>query len=413
MGFGILFAGLINMTSAVEPLTESEEFIVMIQKFSENPLLAIVIGLVVTVIVQSSSATVGMIQAISVTGTMTFSLVYPLIMGINLGTCVTTAMLCSIGSSKDAKRTAIVHILFNTIGTIIFTAIIWIFKDPIVNLLISVFPGEDPMSLQMRVSLFHVIFNVTTTLCLLPFVKQLVKYSCMVIKDKKEISETLSLKYVDDRLITTPPVALMQVKKEINYMMSLVEENIKLSFAAMDTGSVKYGDEIAKNEVIIDFTNSELTKYLIKLSANVEASDEKQIGSYFHVLNDLERIGDHAENFHEIGVEMLNKNITFTDQARTGINNMRDTVISMFGISKDAFENSHKDELSGLTELEQNVDNMKRELIADHFNRLAEGNCSVEVSPYYSSVVVGLERVADHLVNVGYSIVNPTGSQKN
>jgi len=205
----------------------------------------------------------------------------------------------------------------------------------------------------------------------------------------------------------------MQVKKEINYMMSLVEENIKLSFVAMDTGSVKHGDEIAKNEVIIDFTNSELTKYLIKLSANVEASDEKQIGSYFHVLNDLERIGDHAENFHEIGVEMLNKSITFTDQARTDINNMRDTVISMFGISKDAFENSHKDELSGLTELEQNVDNMKRELIADHFNRLAEGNCSVEVSPYYSSVVVGLERVADHLVNVGYSIVNPTGSQNN
>ena len=412
-GLGLIFVGLEVMSSEQafgNPLVENM-FTGIFQKI-DFPLLLILVGAVFTALIQSSSAATGVVITMVGAGVLPLHMALFIVLGANIGTCI-TALLASIGANANSKRVALIHFTFNTIGTIIFTAIIWIFKDPIVNLLISVFPGEDPMSLQMRVSLFHVIFNVTTTLCLLPFVKQLVKYSCMVIKDKKEISETLSLKYVDDRLITTPPVALMQVKKEIDYMMSLVEENIKLSFAAMDTGSVKHGDEIAKNEVIIDFTNSELTKYLIKLSANVEASDEKQIGAYFHVLNDLERIGDHAENFHEIGVEMLNKNITFTDQARTGINNMRDTVISMFGISKDAFENSHKDELSGLTELEQNVDNMKRELIADHFNRLAEGNCSVEVSPYYSSVVVGLERVADHLVNVGYSIVNPTGSQKN
>lgn len=412
-GLGLIFVGLEVMSSDQAFGNELVEtmFTGIFQKI-DFPLLLILVGIIFTGLIQSSSAATGVVITMVGTGVLPLHMALFIILGANIGTCV-TALLASVGANANSKRVAFIHFTFNTIGTIIFTAIIWIFKDPIVNLLISVFPGEDPMSLQMRVSLFHVIFNVTTTLCLLPFVKQLVKYSCMVIKDKKETTETLSLKYVDERLLTTPPVALMQVKKEIDYMMSLVEENIKLSFAAMDTGSVKHGDKIAKNEVIIDFTNSELTKYLIKLSANVEASDEKQIGSYFHVLNDLERIGDHAENFHEIGVEMLNKNITFTDQARTGINNMRDTVVKMFGVSKDAFENSHKDELSGLTELEQNVDNMKRELIADHFNRLAEGNCSVEVSPYYSSVVVGLERVADHLVNVGYSIVNPTGSQKN
>lgn len=412
-GLGLIFVGLEVMSSDQAFGNELVEtmFTGIFQKI-DFPLLLILVGIIFTGLIQSSSAATGVVITMVGTGVLPLHMALFIILGANIGTCV-TALLASVGANANSKRVAFIHFTFNTIGTIIFTAIIWIFKDPIVNLLISVFPGEDPMSLQMRVSLFHVIFNVTTTLCLLPFVKQLVKYSCMVIKDKKETTETLSLKYVDERLLTTPPVALMQVKKEIDYMMSLVEENIKLSFAAMDTGSVKHGDKIAKNEVIIDFTNSELTKYLIKLSANVEASDEKQIGSYFHVLNDLERIGDHAENFHEIGVEMLNKSITFTDQARTDINNMRDTVISMFGISKDAFENSHKDELSSLTELEQNVDNMKRELIADHFNRLAEGNCSVEVSPYYSSVVVGLERVADHLVNVGYSIVNPTGSQKN
>ncbi|MBO5726360.1 MAG: Na/Pi cotransporter family protein, partial [Clostridia bacterium] len=321
-------------------------------------------------------------------------------------------LLASMGANANSKRVALIHFTFNLIGTAIFAAIIWIFKDPIINLLTSAFPGSDKMSLQMRVSLFHVIFNVTTTLCLLPFVKQLVKYSCRVIKDKKEESESLSFKFVDDRLLSTPPVALMQVKKEIDYMASLVQENIKLSFVAMDSGSAEYGEKIAQNEAIIDFTNSELTKYLIRLSANVEASEERKIGAYFHALHDLERIGDHAENFHEIGIEMLNRNITFSDKALGGINDMRDTVIKMFDVSKDTFENLNRDQLISLTELEQKVDDMKIELIADHFNRLAEGNCSVEVSPYYSSVVVGLERVADHLVNVGYSIVNPTGSQK-
>ena len=412
-GLGLIFVGLEVMSSEQafgNPLVE-EMFTNIFQKI-DFPLLLILVGAVFTALIQSSSAATGVVITMVGTGVLPLHMALFIVLGANIGTCV-TALLASIGANANSKRVAFIHFTFNTIGTIIFAAIIWIFKDPIVNLLMSVFPGEDPMSLQMRVSLFHVIFNVTTTCILLPFVKQLVKYSCMIIKDNKETAETLTLKYVDDRLITTPPVALMQVKKEIDYMISLVEENIKLSFVAMDTGSTKHGEEIAKNESIIDFTNSELTKYLIKLSANVETSDEKQIGAYFHVLNDLERIGDHAENFHEIGVEMLNRNITFTDQARTGINNMRDTVVKMFGVSKDAFENLHKDELSGLTELEQNVDNMKRDLIADHFNRLAEGNCSVEVSPYYSSVVVGLERVADHLVNVGYSIVNPTGSQKN
>ena len=268
------------------------------------------------------------------------------------------------------------------------------------------------MSLQMRVSLFHVIFNVTTTLCLLPFVKQLVKYACRVIKDKKDSTEVITLKFVDDRLLSTPPVALMQVKKEIDYMASLVKENIKLSFASLDNGSTENGEKIAQNEMIIDFTNNELTKYLIKLSASVDASEEKIIGSYFHVLNDLERIGDHAENFHEIGVEMLDKNISFSNKAIKEIRDMRESVSEMFDISKDAFENLNRDRLDNLTKLEQNIDDMKKQHIAEHFNRLAEGSCNAEVSPYYSSIISGLERVADHLVNVGYSIMNPTGSQK-
>ena len=272
--------------------------------------------------------------------------------------------------------------------------------------------GDNRLTRIDCIDVFHVIFNLTTTLILLPFVKQLVNYSCLVIKDKTEDEEKLTLKYVDDRLLSTPPVALMQVKKEMDYMLGLVEENINLSFEAMKNGTLTDGDRIKDNERIIDFTNGELTKFLIKLSTGASQHDEKIIGSYFHVLNDLERIGDHAENFYEIGEEMHGKEISFSDTARADIKKMSEHVLSMLDIAKDAFENLNRKRLPKLTELENEVDDMKQDLTASHYSRLAEGNCSIEVSPYYSSAVLGLERVADHLVNVGYSIVNPVGSQK-
>lgn len=411
-GLGLIFVGLNIMSSEQafgNPLVET-----MFQNiFSviDSPLLLILVGVIFTALIQSSSAATGVVITMVGTGVLPLELALFIVLGANIGTCV-TALLASVGANANSKRVALIHFTFNVIGTVLFTAIIWIFQEPAVNLLVSLFPGDDPMSLQMRVSVFHVVFNVTTTLLLLPFVKQLVNYSCKVIRDKKDTQEELCLHYVDDRLLTTPSIALMQVKKEIDYMITLVEENITLAFVAMDTGSKEHTARISKNEEIIDFTNSALTKYLIKLSADVEESDERVIGSYFHVLNDLERIGDHAENFHEIGIEMIGRQISFSEKACSGITSMRNTVMQMFAISKDAFENLHREKLPELTQLEDSVDGMKKALIAGHFTRLAEGNCSVDVSPYYSSVVVGLERVADHLVNVGYSIVSPTGSQK-
>ena len=181
---------------------------------------------------------------------------------------------------------------------------------------------------------------------------------------------------------------------------------------SIETGSAEHSEAVKKNEKIINFTNKALTQFLIKLSVDVEESDEAIIGSYFHVLNDIERIGDHAENFHEIGIEMMSKKISFSETARAGIAEMKDSVMQMFELSKDAFDHLNIEELSDLNTIEEKVDSMKKELISSHFTRLAEGNCSAEVSPYYSSLIAGLERVGDHLVNVGYSIVNPTGSQK-
>ena len=411
-GLGLIFVGLEVMSSeqAFGNTLVEEMFTNIFQKI-DFPLLLILVGAIFTALIQSSSAASGVVITMVGANVLPLDMALFIILGANIGTCV-TALLASVGANANSKRVALIHFTFNTIGTVFFTAIIWFFKEPIVNLLVSLFPGSDPMSLQMRVSAFHVIFNVTTTCLLLPFVKHLVKYSCAVIKDKKEQTESMSLKYVDDRLLTTPPVALMQVKKEIEYMLGLVEENIRLSFVAVDSGSTERGEEIRNNEEIIDFTNRALTQFLIKLSANVEESDEKVIGAYFHVLNDLERIGDNAENFHEIGVEMRQKEIAFSDKAQMGITKMREQILQMFTISKDVFENLNKQELSKLTALEEDVDGMKKDLIASHFVRLAEGICSAKVSPYYSSLVSGLERVADHLVNVGFSIINPTGSQK-
>lgn len=410
-GLGLIFVGLNVMSSEQafgNPMIET--MFQSIFSVIDFPLLLILVGVIFTALIQSSSAATGVVITMVGTGILTLDLALFIVLGANIGTCI-TALLASVGANPNAKRVALIHFTFNVVGTALFTAVVLLFRDPMINALVSMFPGNDPMSLQMRVSAFHVIFNVSTTLVLLPFVSQLVKLSCHVIRDKKEEQDVRSLKFVDDRLLMTPPVALMQVKKEMDYMFALVEENIDLSFDAMRTGNLAHGEKVAENEAIINFTNGALSNFLIKLSALVEQSDEKVIGSYFHVLNDLERIGDHAENFYEIVAEMAGKKLGFSERARGDLGQMCDKVVRMIDISRDAFDSLSRQHLAELTALENDTDEMKRALTASHFARLAEGNCSMDVSPYYSSSVTGLERVADHLVNIGFSIVNPIGSQ--
>jgi len=257
-----------------------------------------------------------------------------------------------------------------------------------------------------------VIFNVTLVALTLPFVKQLVAFSNRVVKDRKTVQETRSLKYVDTRLLTTPAVALAQSKKEIEYMLELVDANMKLATEALLTGSGD-GETIRKNEAAIDFINSNLTEFLIRLSARMDGKDEQVIGAYFHVLNDLERVGDHAENFLEIGEEMHKKGIKFSEKAQADIREMAQKAMDMLTVSTAAFVSLNTDLLPSLAALEDQMDAMKKELSSQHFSRLAEGLCSLDVSPYYVSTVAGLERVGDHIVNVGFSIQSPVGNQEN
>ena len=411
-GLGLIFVGLEIMSSDQAFGSELvEQMFQGIFAAIDFPLLLVLVGVIFTALIQSSSAATGVVITMVGTGVMELHQALFIVLGANLGTCV-TALLASVGTNTNAKRVTLIYLTFTTIGMSLFTALVWIFKAPFVNLLTSFFPGSDPMSLQMRVSSFHVLFNVSTTILMLPFVKPLVNFSERIIKDKVAVADTRTLKYVDDRLLTTPPIALMQVKKEMDYMFSLVEENIGLSFEAMETEDLSKGEQIVENEAIIDFTNGALTRFLIKLSSTVEQSDEQVIGSYFHVLNDLERIGDHAENFFDIATEMSAKKISFSAIGQADMKTMRDQVMQMLAISKVAFDTLNRDGLEELAKLEDQIDDMKKEFTAAHFARLAEGQCSMAVSPYYASAIAGMERVADHLVNVGYSIVSPVGSQK-
>ena len=405
-GFGLIFVGLELMGSSLQDSAEINQFFIDLFAKIDFPLLLILCGMVFTAVMQSSSAATGIFITMVGTGALQLGDALFLVLGSNIGTCITAVIAC-LGASVNAKRTAFIHLSFNVLGSVVFAAIIWIFKNFAVSALETLLPGNP----QMQLAWFHVIFNVTTTLLLLPFVKQLVQLSELAIQHKPITDGGRQLKYVDDLLLKTPSVALMQVKREMGYMTSLARNNLEKSFESIYGDSEKYAAEIVEAEKTINFTNNTLTKFLIKLSALIDATSEKTVGAYFHVLNDVERIGDHAENFHEIGTEMKAKGLNFSDTALSELKGMSDKVLRMFEISSEAFDDMDSTRLGELTTLENEVDELKRELSSRHYARLTEGSCKIEHSPYFSSMIVGLERVADHLVNIGYSILNPTGSQ--
>ena len=405
-GLGVIFVGLDIMSGALDASNNPEITSLFQNLFTaiDFPLLLILFGALFTALVQSSSAATGIIIVMAGGGIIPVETALFIVLGTNIGTCV-TALLACLGTGTNAKRTAFIHFTFNLIGTIIFTAILW----PTGPWFASILSGFK--TVEMQIAIFHVIFNVTTTLLLIPFVKLLEKLSMFVIKDHKKDEEELHLKFIDDRLLSTPAVALMQVKNEIEYMASLAHDNMNKAFDLLVTQDAKLHNEIYKRENLINFTNHQVTKFLIKLSPLVNEADEKIIGSYFHVVNDIERIGDHAKNFVDIGVEMKEQSLLYSDAAYEELKLMYSKLSQMFEIAMDAFDHKSSSHLNELTKLEEEVDGFKSHLSAQHFARLSMGDCKIELSAYFHSTVSGLERVGDHLVNIGYSILNPTGSQ--
>lgn len=401
-GLGLLFIGLSLMSDAFN-VEEAHNMFTSLFATINFPLLLLFLGMIFTALMQSSSAMTGLIIVMAGQGVMNLEDALFVVLGVNIGTCV-TALIATIGTSVNARRTGLIHLLFNVVGTIIFTIFIWIFKNQVVSLLSHI------NNIQYEIALFHLFFNLVTTCLLLPFIKQLVKIAEIFIKDKEENKENV-LKFIDERLLKTPPVAVMQVKKEIENMASLAKQNLSLCFEGVCVYDPKNEKIITKNENQIDSMNSEITKFLIKLSPLVDGESIKTVGSYYHVVNDIERIGDLAENLFDYATEMEEKGLVFSDVAMVEIKTMYSVIMEMYDIATKTFDTDEVVDLKRLSTLEQKTDELKKQFSMAHFERLSQTGCSMELGGYFISIISNLERVGDHLVNIGYSIQNPTGNQ--
>lgn len=397
LGFGILFTGLLSMTSAVEPLSESQTFVNLLEYFSGMPLLGIVTGLVLTVIVQSSSAMVGILQAMSSTGVMTFELVYPIIMGINLGTCVTTAMVCSIGSSKDAKRTGIVHIVFNTIGTILFMIVMSVIRS------MGGFPDLwESVVNSGGIADFQTIFNLVTAIVLLPFTGWLVKIACFIVKDDEEEEEIYpEIAALDDKLMIAPALALNGVMKGAVSVASVAKKNLEYSLKQFTSYEEKRTQRITAAEERIDTFTDNADNYLIELSNNLETENEnRELNMLMQSIHDIERIGDYATNFDEMAQKMNAEGIAFSEGAVAELDILSDAVKEILRLTVDALENDNEYVAHRVEPLEEIIDDMVLLLRNRHTDRLCRGVCSISAGLVFMDTLTYLERTADQCSSI-------------
>lgn len=405
-GLGLMFVGLDAMSGAFDGESAITALVEKAFEVIDFPLLLILIGMAFTALIQSSTATTGLVIIMVGAGAMRVDSGLFVILGTNIGTCV-TAIIASIGTNTNSRRTAFFHLLFNVVGTVVFTVIIWIFRDQVVWIL-SHLGGP-----QWQIAWFHFAFNLITTAMLLPFINQFVKVTEFVVRDKPTKKEDdFRFRYIDDRLLSTPPIAVAQVQKEIMYASELAKENLELSVGALVKGDYINRQKLEKNESHINRIYHGVVAYLIKLaSTSLSEHDEKLVGAYHHVISDLERIGDHAENFAEQAEEMQKENVTFSDAANAELLQMYNKIMNMYDLSLHAFEHRDYVVLSRISAIENEVDEMKDDLGVSHIERLNRGDCAVERGTYFFALISAMERIADHLINVAYSIKNPTGSQ--
>ena len=402
VGFGVLFIGLMSMTDAVEPLAESEAFVNILSRFSDMPFLGIITGLVLTVIVQSSSAMVGILQALSSTGVMTFNLVYPIIMGINLGTCVTTAMVCSIGSSKDAKRTGIVHIVFNTLGTVIFIIVMPILQN------VGTFPGMwESIVNSGDIANFQTLFNLITAVLLVPFTSLLVKLACLVIKeDPIKEDKYPELAGLDSKLMISPALALQEVSSSLVVMARAAHDNYELALEQFKSYSEERTNDINYWEERIDNFTDMADHYLVELSRHVETDrDNRELSMLMQCLPNVERIGDYATNFDELAEKMSTTNVTFSETARQELDILSDAVHEIIHLTIDALE-KEDDEAARLIEpLEEVIDDMVIMLKDRHTTRLCQGICNINSGLIFMEMLTNFERAADQCSNIAMLVI--------
>lgn len=399
-GFGMLFLGMTLMKDAMEPLASSPVFSEWLMN-ANNPFVAILIGTVITAVIQSSAASIGILQALASQGLIPLHFAAYVIYGQNIGTCI-TALISSIGTKKNSKRTAVMHVLFNVFGTVIFIILTKLlpFTDWIESL------TDNTM---MQLSLVHIIFNVVSTLIMFPFAdKVLVKLACLIVPDKKDSSEDdFKLKFVDNLMINTPPFAVAQVSKEVHRMAGLARQNFSIAAEDLLNKSCDHFDEVQHTEEVINFLNHNITPILVKInSLDLSYSDAKYIGRVFHVINDIERIGDHAQNLEEAAKSRVDEGIEISAEGEKELREMYETTLKLIDGSIEAFtaqilDNENAEQLS---EYEASVDDMQTEFEQSHIERLNAHKCNTRAGMLFINTITDFERVADHATNIAWSV---------
>ena len=399
MGLGILFVGMDAMTAAMEPLRDWQGFRDMME-LAKNPLVGVLVGAGVTALLQSSSASVGILQALAATGAISLQASLFILFGQNIGTCV-TALLASVGANRTAKRAAVVHLLFNVIGAALFIVLALVL--PLASW-IETLAGAN---LRLQIAFAHIIFNVVTTLLLLPLSGLLEKLAYLVVRGEDKQQEPMRLEYFDARLFSTPPVAVQQLFREVQRMADIVAVNYRFAmqyyFAPKDLAV----DEFDNREQVIDYLNAEITKNLIELKGlNLRADDIRLVGSLFHVVNDLERIGDHSMNIVEIGSARKKEKLRFSGKAEREIEELSGIVTSMLDKSIHIVKRQITDvEIIGeVIELESQVDKLCESLADHHVDRVKNKKCTPRNGMLYLDMLNNLERIADHADNLASSV---------
>ena len=397
-GLGILFMGMDMMGAAMSPLKESEAFISLMTKF-DNPLLGILVGALFTAVIQSSSASVGILQALASTGMIPLSSAVFVLFGQNIGTCI-TAVLASIGMKVNAKRTTVIHLLFNIIGTVLFTVICLV--TPYVTWIEAMTPG-DPVA---QIANAHTVFNIVTTLLLLPFGTHMANIAVRILPDsKKADDEDLRLKYIrpfeSSYAIGHRAVAVSQVRDEVNRMRDMVAKNISDSFDSLVQYDEKLRKKVSEREEYIDFLNKGISEYIVSLMASeMNMSDSRKINGYYAIISNLERIGDHAVNLAEYGDDMRKWEIDFSDTVKEELNEMKAQCIAALDNLKEVTSENVERILSQAVIIEQKTDDMRDKYFKKQMQRLKKGKCKPQSGIVFSEILTDFERMGDHALNI-------------
>ncbi|MBB6214577.1 phosphate:Na+ symporter [Anaerosolibacter carboniphilus] len=404
IGFGILFIGMDFMKQAVKPLKEYEGFKMMMLSFGKgtfmDSLLAVLTGFVVTATVQSSSAVTGILIALASEGFLPIEASLPIIFGTNIGTCV-TAMLSSIGANRTAKRAAFIHFMFNFIGTIIFMIF---FRSLTIKLVQTISPDNAARQLANA----HTFFNIVNTLMLFPFAGILVKLANTIIPVKDyEIEEVRGIKHLDDRILETPSIAIVQVMKETLNMGQLALENYNKSIDAFIEKNEKYVHDVFKQEKIINQMEQEIAAYLVKLSNTpLSAEQHETVDSLFNTINDIERVGDHSDNLAELSLYTIEHDISFSDIGMEELKEIHSKVVDAYTRAIDALKTGDLRGANKVIQIEGEVDALEKSLRAHHIQRLNKQLCSPESGVIFLDMLSNLERIADHASNIAMAVID-------